>query len=334
VSTILITGAAGFVGRHTVAELRRRGHNTVALVRPSRPLPAELRHPNVEIVHCDLRTADVALRDAVSRCGAVIHLAAGMSGSARARFDATVLGTERLIDAICDLDWDGRLVHVSSFAVYGFNQLRSRAVVDETTPLERQLDRRDDYAWLKSWQERLVSERLAEGPAEVTIVRPGAIYGPERPFQHRLGRRLGGRGLLLMGGASVMPLVYVDNVASLLAECAGNPLAAWQVFNAVDPDPPRQLTYLRRWLRAQPHRIWVLPLPLTAYSAAGAGLELAGRLSGGRIAPPGLLDRYAMIPNLRSFRYDTTKPATVLGWQPGVSPAEGIDRTFPGVAHA
>src|SRR4029077_10012947 len=135
--------------------------------------------------------------------------------------------------------------------VYGFNQLRAGAIVDESTPLETDLEHRDDYAWLKLWQERLVSEFREGGQAEVVIVRPGGIYGPERQFQHRLGRRLGERGLLLIGGGRLMPLIYVRNAASLLSECAVNPRAAGCVFNAVDPDPPRQIAYLRRWCSAQ-----------------------------------------------------------------------------------
>ena len=63
-------------------------------------------------------------------------------------------GTERLLSAIERAGWKGRFVHVSSFAVYAFNQLPAGATVDEETPLEPDPGRRDDYAWTKLLQER------------------------------------------------------------------------------------------------------------------------------------------------------------------------------------
>ena len=324
----LITGASGFLGRYVVRELRGRGQAVTAMVRPSRAVPTELAALDVEVLRCDLRRPGPELARELERCDAVVHLAAGTSGSARSRFDATVLATERLIDAMHEVGWRGRLVHVSTFAVYAFNQVSAGGVIDESTPLEPHLDRRDDYAWVKSVQERLVGELRGEGAVEVVVVRPGAVYGQERQFQHRLGRRLGAGAVLLIGGRNLMPLSYVENTAALLAECTVNPRAAGETFNAVDPEPPRQYSYLRRWRRAQPGPVRVIPLPLTVYNAIAAGYELAGRLSGGWISSPGMLARYPMMPNLRSYRYDTDRAATVLSWRPPVARTQAFARAF------
>ena len=70
-------------------------------------------------------------------------------------------------------------------------------------------------------------------------MRPGAIYGRERRFQWRLGRMVGDDVLLLYGGGNTMPLNYVENTASLLAECGRHPAAPGLVLNAVDPDRRR-----------------------------------------------------------------------------------------------
>lgn len=320
----VVTGAAGFVGRHTVSELLARGHEVAAVVRPSSPLPAELSAPGVELVAADLRRPGADLAEAIAGADALIHLAAGTTGSPRARFDATVLGTERLIATIRETDWRGRLVHVSSVAVYGFAQLGRRATIDERTPLEPCLGRRDDYAWTKGWQERLVRELESAGPCSVTIVRPGAVHGPGRTFPARLGRRMGERTVLLLGGTAVMPLVQVDNLVSLLATCAEHPRAAGLVLNAVDPEPPRQWAYLRRWLRAQPRPMVVVPLPRALLRGAGR----AGRLTRGRVPGPGLIAPYPMTPVLRSFRYDTTAATRALGWHPPLGPAAALERTF------
>jgi 2-alkyl-3-oxoalkanoate reductase len=322
--TILVTGATGFIGRHAVTELLRRGHDVAAVVRPSSPVPPELARPGVELVAADLRDPGPALDSAVSGAAAIVHLAAGSQGSPRARFDATVLATERLLSAVREAQWRGRLVHVSTLAVYAFAQLPRGATIDERTPLEPKLGERDDYAWAKGWQERLVRELMTAGPCEVTIVRPGAVHGPGRAFPARLGRRCGERGILLLGGAARLPLVQVENLASLLAECVEHPGAGGLVLNAVDSQPPRQWTYLRRWRRSQPRRVVVVPVPRAVLRAVGQ----VGSLTRGAIPGPGLVSPYAMAPVLRSFRYDTTTPRRMLAWSPPLAPAAALERTF------
>lgn len=325
---VLVTGASGFVGRYVTRELRAREHEVSALMRPSSALPVELAELDVRLVRCDLRRPGPELARELAQCEAIVHLAAGTSGSPRSRFDATVLATERLIGAMREVGWSGRLVHVSTLAVYGFNQVARGGTIDDFTPLEPHLGRRDDYAWVKSLQERLVGELRSAGDVEVVVVRPGAVYGRERQFQHRLGRPLGDGGVLLIGGLNLIPCNYVENTASLLAECVVNPRAEGETFNAIDPDPPRQCGYLRRWRRAQPGRTRIIPLPLTLYHGMAAAYGLAARLSGGLIAAPGMLSRYQLMSNLRSYRYDTDRVTKVLGWRPPISRNEAYARTF------
>jgi len=324
----LVTGATGFVGRYLVRDLVARGHEVVAVVRPSRSLPAEFAELGVEVLRADLRRPSDELAAALRDVDAIVNLAAGTQGSWRAAFDLNVLTAEHLAAAIRAAGWRGRLVHVSSFSVYALNQLPAGALVDERTPLEPEPGRRDDYAWAKRVQERVIDELRADphGP-EVVVVRPGAIYGPGRQFQYRLGRRVGSV-VLLLGGRVPMPLNYVENTVSLLATCVEHPRAAGEVFNAVDPDPPRQREYLRAWRRAQPERIRVLPVPLTAMRAVSALLLAAGRRTGGRIRPPGFFDPYMTTPTLRRFRYATGRPTEVLGWTPPVGREEAFARTF------
>jgi 2-alkyl-3-oxoalkanoate reductase len=323
----LVTGASGFLGRYVVTELLRRGSRVTAVVRPSTPLPHALGHEAVEVVRTDLRRPSPALAEHLARSDAVFHLAAAQEGSWRQMFDATVLATENVLAVLRQIGWSGRFVHVSTFSVYGLNQLRPGSIVDESTPLEPEPFRRDAYAWTKHIQERLVRDLPSAGGAELVIVRPGVIYGRERQFQHPLGRRRGSI-LILLGGRNLMPLNYVENTASLLAECAIHPNAAGEVFNAVDPKPLAQWQYLLHWLRAQPERVTVIPVPLALLSAIRQSLCLAQRMTAGRIEPPRFLDPYATTPNLRDFRYRYSRATEVLGWTPPVPLAEGLRRTF------
>jgi 2-alkyl-3-oxoalkanoate reductase len=329
---VLVTGASGFLGRYVVRELADRGHDVTALVRSATSARESFTQLRVQFLEGDLRSLDDPLALRLGRQDAIVHLAAATSGTTRVRFESTVLATERLLEALARVSWSGRLVHVSTLAVYGFNQLAARARVDENTPLEPELGRRDDYAWTKTWQERVVERFAAERDAEVVLVRPGSIYGPERPFQHRLGRLVGNRILLLIGGLTPMPLTYVENTASLLATCVEHPRAAGQVFNAIDPQPPRQWRYLRCLRRAR-RRLIIVPLPLSLYRAIGAAYERVERATSGWISPPGFFARYVTTPSFGSFRYESDKCTRVLAWTPPVTQREALARTFHDASH-
>jgi nucleoside-diphosphate-sugar epimerase len=324
----LVTGAGGFLGSHLVEDLMRRGSRVKALVRPSREIPAAWEERGVERVPVDLRRPEEGLSAALADADVVFHLAATTAGNWRSMFDTTVAATQRMLDTMRETGWQGRLVHVSSFSVYGLNQVRAHSVVDETMPLEPDPWRRDEYAWTKWLQERLVRELHDEGEVEVAIVRPGVIYGPGRAFQHQLGRELGPNTLLLYGGLATMRLTYVENTASLLAECGENPRAAGEVFNAIDPRPLRQFQYARRWRDADRANRRVVPFPLLALRAFGASLARADAATHGAVSPPSFLDPYRLKPAYGDFRYDTSKATKVLGWNPTISREKALELTF------
>ena len=198
----------------------------------------------------------------------------------------------------------------------------------ELRGLEPDPGRRDDYAWTKLLQERTVRRLEASDGVETVIVRPGTVYGSERRFQHRVGRELGEHAVLLIGGGNRLPLTYVENTASLLAESGRNPAAAGQVFNAVDPQPITQREYLSRWRAVQPGRVAVARMPLPALSALWAAYGAGERLSRGRVRPPALLRPYEAKPTLKPFRYAPSRAEAVLGWRPPFGLEDALGRTF------
>jgi 2-alkyl-3-oxoalkanoate reductase len=324
---ILVTGAGGFLGGYVLREIGARGHEAIAVVRPGSPAPATDGGGHVAVVEVDLRAPDAGLDEALATSDAVIHLAAGTQGGWRGALETTVVATANLLAAIERGDGNPRIVHASSFSVYGLNQLPAGSTVDEDTPLEPDPGRRDAYAWCKALQERQMAEAQATG-RDVTIVRPGAIFGPERRFQYRLGREIGSRGLLLVGGTIPMPLVYAANVASLMVECAVNPSAGGQVFNAVDAPVMPQYAYLRRLLRARDGHTVVVPLPLAVLRGVSGLLARQARRSHGAVKPPAFLDSYVMTPSLRSFRYAPSRAGEVLGWHAPVDMPSALTATF------
>jgi nucleoside-diphosphate-sugar epimerase len=126
---VLITGAAGMVGRKLVARLAEdktlRGKTITALdlhdiVAPHAPAMA-----GVEIAaHTgDLSEAGAAARLVASRPDVVFHLAGIVSGEAEANFDlgyrVNLDGTRALFDAIRLSGHSPRIVFTSSIAVFG-----------------------------------------------------------------------------------------------------------------------------------------------------------------------------------------------------------------------
>ena len=130
------------------------------MVRPSREPPAELE--GATLLRGDLRTPEAVKPADLEGVDVVYHLAASLMPPWRSMFEANVVGTELLLDSLAKASWRGRFVHVSTFAVYAFNQLPPGSVVDEQTPLEPDSGRRDDYAWTKLMQEELVTRFAAE----------------------------------------------------------------------------------------------------------------------------------------------------------------------------
>jgi nucleoside-diphosphate-sugar epimerase len=307
-------------------ELARRGDSAVALARPGSGAGDALAAEGHEVVRVDLRRPGDALPGLLAEADVVYHLAAGIAGGWRATFDTNVTATERLVDAIGAAGFRGRLVHASSFSVYGLNQLPPGSVVDESTPVEPEPWRRDDYAWTKVLQERVIRRLEGTGP-ELVVVRPGTIYGRERRFHYRLGRPLGDGALLVLGGRNTLPLTYVENTASLLAEAGRHPAAAGQVLNAVDPGEVTQLAYVMRWRSAGGPRV-LIPFPLGPLRLAGRALQRAERRTGGRLSPPAFLDPYVMEPSMRRFRFAPSRAGELLGWRPPVPLEEALRRTF------
>lgn len=149
---IAITGATGFAGRHTVAELLRRGYRLRALVR--NPQSAGLAS-EIETVRGDLANAD-ALKTLVEGAHAIVHLAGALTAFDReGYFRVNEKGSAALADAALAAG-TRRFVHVSSLAAR-----------------EPQLSH---YAASKRAAEAAVASR---GDAlNAMMLRPPAVYGP------------------------------------------------------------------------------------------------------------------------------------------------------------
>jgi nucleoside-diphosphate-sugar epimerase len=319
---VLVTGAGGFLGRSVVDRLVQRGHTVRAIVRPTSPKPAW--PSEVEIFRADLRVAKdlVAAFDGVDT---VLHLAAAVTGSEDMQFASTVVATERFLDAMSKSAVK-RLIHVSSLVVYNWS--KARTCMDEETPLEDNPYAMGGYTISKIWQERVVS-RFAEGHSwNLTIVRPGFIWGLDHAEIAGMGRKFG-KFYLLFGPFTRLPLSYVDNCADCLVTAVENPAASGEIFNIIDGDQVRVWQYARQYARRSGQRGFLIPLPYRV----GLGLaQLAAftsrRLFGKKGKLPSLLTPRRFESQFKPMRFSNQKLGAKLNWKPPLSFEESLDRSF------
>jgi UDP-glucose 4-epimerase len=319
----LVTGAGGFLGRHVVAALLARGHEVRAMVRPAARLE-DLGWPAaVEVFRADLRSTP-DLERAFEGVDVLVHLAAAHGGGEDLQFAAGVAGTERLLDAMARAACR-RLVLASSFSVYDFGA--TRGTLDEDAPLHRppELYGRDGYTIAKWWQERVTRRAAEKHGWDLTVLRPGFIWGRDHAYLAALGQRVG-RLHIVIGPLTRMPLTHVENCADLFAIAASDPRARGQTFNVVDGPGERIWSYFTDYLRGTGERGWRIPIP---YVLALFVVRLAYvTVFRSATKVPSILVPNRFESRLKPLRFTCRRVQEQLGWRPPLDYRECLKRTY------
>jgi NADH dehydrogenase len=163
-STILVSGASGFVGSHLLPELLGAGHRVVALVRSAGAGEKVTQRLTAALAaNLELRTGDVdrpaTLPPALAGVDAVVHLVAiprDWNGGKKL-LEVNLDGTRNLIAAM-QASGVRRLVHLGALGVEDREQLH--------------------YATSKARAERAV----VESGLEWTVLKPSLLFGPGDGF--------------------------------------------------------------------------------------------------------------------------------------------------------
>lgn len=318
---VLVTGAAGFLGRRLVARLREQGRTVRVLVR--RAVPAYADDPGIQTVIGDLgdpRIIDHAVRGAPT----VYHVGAAMRGGPRDFEAGTTWGTRNVVEA-CLAHAARKLVYVSSMSVYDHAGRDPTAKMTESSAFEPHPEWRGAYTRTKLDAEQCVRDAIDNRGLPAVIIRPGQIFGPGAEQVTPNGViGLAGRWVAVGSPSQTLPLVFVEDVvdALLLAETSVPALGG--TFNIVDTTPVTQEAYLQHAQRKLGARLKRVRVPTWVFMGLGLGVELLGKVLKREVP----LTRY----RVRSLRplanFDTRAAQERLGWTPRTGAGKGLDATF------
>jgi nucleoside-diphosphate-sugar epimerase len=322
---VLVTGATGFIGGHLARRLVQEGHRVRCLARATSDTSL-LDELGVEVAVGDLASAG-SLAAAARGCRYVVHCAALVSDWATVEEieGANVVGTRNLLEA-CVAASVQRFVHFSSTDVYGYP---GGAAIDETHAAARF---RNWYAQTKLAAEAEVRGAERTHALDVVILRPATVYGPRSTAViGEIARAIRGRHMILIDrGRAIAGLCYVDNLMDAALLALRHDAARGQAFNVTDGLDVtwRQLTDgLATGLGASRVR-WSLPYWLA--SAIGSSLEHGYRFvhRTTRLTTSPLLSRQAVHVMGIDQDFSNAKARELLGWEPRVDYAAGLEATL------
>lgn len=320
---VLVTGSGGFLGRHVVDALLRRGHSVRAMVRPFSAAPNWSK--DVEVFRADLRTS-ADLSAAFEGIDAVIHAAAATSGAEDAQFTSTVVATETLLRAFANSKVK-RLILISSFVLYDWD--RAEEKITENTPTATDIYDLGGYTVAKTWQERIVRRAAETQGLQLTILRPGFIWGRDHTEIASMGRKIG-PVLIMFGPFSRLPLIHVVNCADCVAAATENSQAVGEIFNLVDRDDVRVWRYVREYARRSGLRAVYFPVPyLAGLAMARLAMWVSQRLFGAKGKLPSLLVPRRFRSQFRPLRFPNQKLEERLGWKSPQSFEQSLDASYP-----
>jgi UDP-glucose 4-epimerase len=228
----VVTGAAGFVGKHMCALLVREGSSVVAV--DTQPLLQE----GVESVTLDICNKE-ALVEVLNGAAYVFHLAARVSVPESIEkpteyFETNVMGTLAVLEAARIQPVPPKVVLASSAAVYG-DQTEMRAV-ETLTPYPK-----SQYAETKLMTERMAALWYTLYGLSTVSIRPFNIYGEgmssEGAYASAVGiflaRMREGKPILITGdGEQTRDYVHVaDVVRGYLAAATSPRVGHGEVIN-------------------------------------------------------------------------------------------------------
>jgi len=313
-STILVTGASGFLGSAVVAQLRACGFHLRTTGRRVLPCGALPNYTAADV--CDESSVSRLVDgvEVVIHAAGLAHRHRGGSSQAGHFLHVNARGTEAIARAAAAAGCR-RIVLVSSVAVYG-NGSQPKTESDACFPTS-------PYASSKLAAEQLATEVAASTNMELIILRMATLYGENDPGNvGRLLRAIDRRRFVWIGaGQNRKSLVHVEDAASACVAAAIRRQAPkCKTFNVATKSYPMRLI-VSKIANALGRGVPPVRLPARIPLMAAA---VAGKV-------PGLADQgQRLVATLEKWISDDVFDAALFrdafGWRPVVTLDKGIAR--------
>jgi NADH dehydrogenase len=238
---VTVFGGSGFLGRHTVRALVKRGWRVRVAVR--RPDLAGHLQPigavgQIHAVQANLRFPDSVAR-AVANADAVVNLVGILYETSRQSFAA--------------VQADGAAAVARAAAAAGIDALV------QVSALGADADSPSAYARSKAAGEQAV---LAERPSAV-VMRPSIVFGPEDDFFNRFAglARFAPALPLIGGGETRFEPVFVGDVAEAIARALDGAAAPGRIYELGGPQARSFRELLEMMLRETHQNRMLIPVP-------------------------------------------------------------------------
>ena len=239
---VTVFGGSGFVGRHLVQALAKRGYRVRVACR--RPDLAGHLQPLGNVGQIQAVQANLRYRWSVDRAveGAdiVVNLVAILFETGRQKFDAVQdFGARAAAEA--SRAAGARLVHISAIGA------------DENSQSE--------YARTKAQGEKAVFETMPDA----IVIRPSIIFGPEDGFFNKFANlaRFSPVLPLLGGGETRFQPVYVGDVAEAIARAVDGGVDSGKTFELGGPQILTFRQCMEKMLEITDRKRWLVNLPFS-----------------------------------------------------------------------
>ncbi len=327
ISTVLVTGAEGFVGSELTAELLRRDCRVVKARRSSRagresckqglvPLHKVCQVSNPSFGHVEVGDIgpDTDWTTALSGIDAVVHLAARVhmmrdtAGDPLAEFRrVNVEGTCSLAKAAAKAGVR-RLVFLSSVKVNGEATGKGERPFRETDLPHPE----DDYGLSKWEAEQALKEIARQKGIEVAVIRPPLVYGPSVKANFLNLIRLIESGVPLPLGSirNQRSFIGLKNLVDLICRCLSHSAAAGETFLASDGYDVSTPELIRLVASALGKNVRLFSVPEWLVRAGGA---ISGKSK-------------ELMRLCGSLQIDSSKARQMLDWTPPCTMVEELTR--------
>lgn len=315
--TVLVTGAAGFIGSHLTDEMLRRGYRVIGFDNLSqgnlRNLDNARLYPAFNLIQGDVRDMDALQRAAVGRLDMILHLAAfkiPRYGNVSETLLVNSLGTLNVLQLAAERH--SRFLITSTSDVYGKNP-KIPFAEDDDSVIGSPKVARWAYAASKMFDEHLTMSLSEELGFPATVIRIFGSYGPRQhlswwggPQSVFIDAVLRNQVIPIHGdGMQTRSFSYVSDTVRGIADAAESDSLNREVLN-IGNDSEITIVDLAQTI----HRLcgveWPLRLQMSPYDA------MAGRK---------YEDVRRRVPDLR-------KAKRTIGYEPKVSLEEGLRNTI------